>query len=1249
MPFLGRWNALIILAFICFPVVLSAQHINERKITTAFEPSELVLNAPLPNQHIWATAFQIFNLDFQNLNAQLNGADIPHRNDIQPSNNLIIQLPNPDGSFDTYRVLKNTTMHPDLAAAYPEIRTYDAVGVSDRTKKGKIDVTPHGFHAMIFDRVNGTFFIDPLVQGNTEDYMVYYKKDFVTSKVMACSHEHEAESIVGDIVDNGDEIAISYASCVLRTYRLALAATGEYTIYHGGTVALAMAAQVTTMNRVNGVYESEIAITMEIIPNNNLIVYTDPSTDPYTNGNANTMLGQNQTTLGSVIGAANYDIGHVFGTNSGGVAGLGVVCNSTNNNKARGVTGSSNPIGDPFDIDYVAHEMGHQFAANHTQNNPCNSVSSARYEPGSASTIMGYAGICAPNVQNNSDDYFHTRSLQEMGNFISGSGHTCPVITTNSNQAPTITGTNGGVSLPVSTPFALTATATDPNSGDVLYYRWEQYNNQASTQPPLATSTGGPNFRSWESTTSPTRYFPRLQALANNGPFTWEVVPSVARTMAFRVTVHDDYTVGGCSDYVNTTVTFDVSAGPFVLTYPSATGIVWNAMTTQTVTWNVANTTNANVNCQNVNIYLSTDGGWNYPVVLATGVPNNGSANVSVPNLPNTTSRVMVMAENGTFFDISDNNFTIVGAVDGYDLQLLNNTQSVCQSINAYYDINIDQIGSFDGPVTLSVTGLPVGATPSWSANPVNTPGLSTLTITTTGVASGVYNITINASGSVGDQSLPATLTISDGAPGPVSPISPAGGVDGVSIPVTFTWGTSATPGAQYDIQISTTPLFTVTTDFGLNLPEPTFTSNNLQPGITYYWRVRSVNACGQSDYSSANSFTTANCYNVAASDLPITISASGTPTITSTIQVNQSGTISNVDVVNLIGVHTYMSDLTFTLTSPQGTSVILFGGICGNQDNFNLNLSSNAAPGAIPCPPTTGLTYQPQQPLTNFVGQNMQGTWTLTVADGANQDGGALQSWGLEICSSDDPCVPPSLPVVSGNTSVCAGDEVTLTVDFGELNDAEDWYWYANDCNTGALLGTGTEVTFEAASSMNVMVAGSGGCVIPLECLMVEIEVNNADASFTHSGQTLFANQSFAQHQWLDCSMEPPTPIAGATGPSFTLTNAMGSYALQATLGACVQTSACMTIDMSSLASFGMESVSIYPNPADQTVFVSWNSMEIQMLDIKLFDASGKLIQVVPVAIDGVEINVQNLSAGMYYLELRSNEQVQYFKVVKN
>lgn len=733
--------------------------LNKRLITNLFSPMEGVNIQKLPNRYIHASKFQTFHLDFLSLKEQLSQNDIPDRFDPSPIKEVLLDIPNALGGFDRYKVLKNSTMHPLLEAKYPEIKTFDVIGVTDKWKKGKIDVTPHGFHAMIFDRNNGTFFIDPLVYGRTDLYMVYYKSDFITNKTMLClndSDEEQASSM--DIIDSGDDIPLSYVSCALRTYRIAVAATGEYTAFHGGTVALALAAQVTTMNRVNGVYEREIAITMQIIPNNDLIIYTNAATDPYTNGTPNTMINQNQTNITNTIGSANYDIGHVFGTNSGGLAGLGVVCN--NSNKARGVTGSAAPIGDPFDIDYVAHEIGHQFGANHTQNNNCNSVPNSRYEPGSASTIMGYAGICAPNVQNNSDDYFHSRSLQEIGTFISGSGHNCPVVSTLPNSAPQVISTNGGVILPISTPFALTATATDPNLGNTLLYRWEQYNNQASTQPPQPTATGGPNFRSFASSTSPTRYFPRLSALANNGPFTWEVLPSVSRTMAFRVTVHDDHQIGACSDYLATTMTFDATAGPFVVTYPSASGISWPAGSMQTVTWDVANTNNASVNCQFVKIFLSIDGGASYPFLLNENVPNSGSFSLITPNMPNTTSRIMVMANNGTFFDISNNNFTITAPTNGYQAQLTTPSVHVCPGVDANFVLNLNQIGNYDDSVSFTVSGLPLGTPISWINNPSPVPGQVTLVIGTTSLSAGVYPIEIVANSSVGQQFISASLSV---------------------------------------------------------------------------------------------------------------------------------------------------------------------------------------------------------------------------------------------------------------------------------------------------------------------------------------------------------------------------------------------------------------------------------------------------------------------------------------------------------
>ena len=503
---------------------------------------------------------------------------------------------------------------------------------------------------MIFIPGQSTLFIDPMFEGNNEYYIVYRKRDFITDKTVQCDVENFDEA------KPAQSNKSMFGTCDLRTYRLALSATAEYTIFHGGSVAQAAAAQVVTMNRVNGVYEKDIAITMVIVPNNNSLIYTTAATDPYTNGATGTMINQNQTNVDAVIGSANYDIGHVFGTNSGGLAGLGVVC--TGGQKARGVTGSGAPIGDPFDIYYVAHEMGHQFGGNHTQNNNCNSVAAARREPGSASTIMGYAGICAPNVQNNSDDYFHGYNLQEISNEILSNGHQCEVITALNNTPPVINSTSGNIVVPISTPFILTAHATDVD-GDVLTYLWEQMDNEASTQPPVATATGGPNFRSFDPSLDSNRYFPKLSSLASNGPFTWEVLPSVARVMDFRLSVRDNHGVGSCNDFTDVTVTTNAAAGPFVVTYPSATGITWVGGSSQTVTWSVANTNVAPINCTDVRILLSVDGGQTYPYVLSSSTANDGTETITCPNLTTNTARVMVMSGAQTFFDISNNNFTI--------------------------------------------------------------------------------------------------------------------------------------------------------------------------------------------------------------------------------------------------------------------------------------------------------------------------------------------------------------------------------------------------------------------------------------------------------------------------------------------------------------------------------------------------------------------------------------------------------------
>ena len=681
-------NTLTVSALSLFAVFTIAQETNRVSFPAEEISKQQVLNAGKPQ--IKATDAKYFILDEETLRSQLNGI----------ANRLTgegftaeVSFPHPDGTSHTYFAKANNTMNANLAKRFPEIQSFDAHGNNGEFVKW--DITQHGFHAMIFIPGESTIFIDPVIKGNNDYYIVYSRENFVTDKVKDCQFNSDLEELKEIIEPVSGEMK-TFGTCELRTYRMALAATGEYTAFHGGTVNDALAAQVTTMNRVNGVYEKDMAITMEIIANNDLIVYTNSATDPYDNGNTFAMLNENQSNVTTVIGSANYDIGHVFGTDSGGLAGLGVVC--SNGSKAQGVTGSSAPINDPFDIDYVAHEVGHQFGANHTFNNSCsgNRNNATAVEPGSGSTIMAYAGICSPNVQNNSDDHFSGISLEEIGNEILSGGHQCEDLTPLVNIAPSIVSTPGNITIPASTPFALTAVVNDPDN-DPLTYNWEQMDIEISTQPPSASSTGGPNFRSWPSDTNATRYFPKLSAVKSNGPFTWERLSDVSRTMDFRVTVRDNASgAGGCNDHSDLTVTIDGNSGPFVVTSPNALGIIWYETQTKTVTWDVANTDVAPVNCSTVDIFLSEDGGNTFPHVIATGVPNTGSASITVPSVLTNLARVMVMSSEGTFFDMNDFIFTIAAYNAGLEdiinggLELYPNPAN--DILNVRWEENISEI-----------------------------------------------------------------------------------------------------------------------------------------------------------------------------------------------------------------------------------------------------------------------------------------------------------------------------------------------------------------------------------------------------------------------------------------------------------------------------------------------------------------------------------------------------------------------------
>ena len=619
--------------------------------------------APTGDRVIVPDLFRALTLDREAIGAFL--AHVPLEGTRAANDRAVCEIPLPGGGFGRFAIVESPVMAAELGARYPEIRTYVGYGLDDPSASARLDLTPAGFHALILS-ADGTIYIDPFQRGDDRHYQSYYKRDFRSDKSLGgCTVVDE--NGMGAQIDKLIADGLPRSGTQLRTYRAAVATTGEYTAHFGGTVAQGLAAVVTSMNRVDGVYERELSIRMVLVADNDLLIYTDAATDPYTNSDGGVMLDENQANLDAVIGDAGYDIGHVFSTGGGGIAGLGVVCQT--GYKAWGVTGSSSPHGDAYDIDYVAHEMGHQFGGNHSFNGTAGSCgggnreASVAYEPGSGSTIMAYAGICSPqNLQAHSDDYFHWKNILEIVTYTTiGSGDDCPVATPTGVTEPTAEAGVGGFAIPISTPFALTASATTIGTPA---FCWEE-SDLGPAGAPATPSGNAPIFRSFAPLATPTRTFPKLSSLLANTQTIGEILPSYARALSFKVTVRDVQAggVGVASDPISFTV---ASAGPFLVTSPN-TAVNWSAGSVHAVTWNVAGTSAAPVSCASVNIRLSTDGGYTWPTLLVSGTPNDGSEPVIVPTGLTTQARIKVEAADNVFFDISNVNFTISADVSGLE------------------------------------------------------------------------------------------------------------------------------------------------------------------------------------------------------------------------------------------------------------------------------------------------------------------------------------------------------------------------------------------------------------------------------------------------------------------------------------------------------------------------------------------------------------------------------------------------------
>jgi hypothetical protein len=818
------------------------------------------------NREIVPQHYRTFSLNTSELKSLFAKAP-RERSPEASSRRVVLNIPYPDGTSSDFQIFESPIMAPELSAKYPELKTYIGQGIDDRAATARFDWTQFGFHAIIFTE-RGTIYIDPYNRSTTTHYISYFKRDLlpdparILPEIGPLGTESASAMEVKRIVASG---AVPRSTGEqLRTYRLALAATGEYTIYHGGTKAAGMAAIVTAMNRVNGVYEREVSVRMVLIANNDTLVYTNPNTDPYTNNNGSTMLGQNQSNLDQVIGTNNYDVGHVFSTGGGGVAYLAVIC--VGGFKARGVTGLSAPIGDPFYIDYVAHEMGHQFGGNHSFNGNAGSCgggnrnASTAYEPGSGSTIMAYAGICSPqNLQSNSDDYFHGISLDEIiAHTQIGSGNSCAVITNTGNTPPFVNAGGSVVyTIPLSTPFVLTGSGSDPNN-DPLTYCWEEFDLGPAGHP-NSPSGDAPIFRSFLPTSSPSRMFPKLSDLIANVQTIGEILPSYARIMAFRLTARDNRAGGGGNSNDLTSVVVTGGAGPFQVTYPN-TAVTWIANSTDSVTWNVANTTGPPINCTMVNIRLSTDGGQTFPIMLASNTPNDGREVITVPTNITNTARIKVESVGNIFFDMSNAHFSILPFAAPTLVYPVNAATGLPSSFSLRW--NYIPLATF--------YHVQVALSPSFIFNViVNDTSITDTTRALTGLNPGTlhyWRVRARNNEATSPYSEVRTFTTL-GVPAQVSLVSPAHQAILSTDSVTFSW--NGQPFAdRYWLEHSMDSTF-ASSVIDSTLTDTAITVHQLQVNQTYWWRVKAHNSLGWGPYSVTRSFTIISTFVQSAGSIP--------------------------------------------------------------------------------------------------------------------------------------------------------------------------------------------------------------------------------------------------------------------------------------------------------------------------------------------------------------------------------------------